>query len=472
MKPSEFLSYLKEKSAEFLDLKFVDPLGTWQHCTYPVSGLNEALLEEGFGFDASSIRMWQSVMHSDMIAIPDLSTARVDPFFEAVTVSVLGNVYDPVTREPYHRDPRNIAGKGMDYLNKSKIGDSLQIGPEPEFFIFDEVRFTQTQNMGFYQIDSVEGAWNTNRMEEPNLGHKASYQGGYFPVAPTDTFSDLRGEMCRVLDRLGIEVEAHHHEVATGGQSEIDMKFADFFTMADQLKWYKYVVKNVARKHGKTATFMPKPIVDDYGSGMHIHFSLWRDGQNLFAGNGEHYAGLSEIAIYAIGGILKHTPSLLAFAAPTTNSYRRLVPGYEAPVNLVYSASNRSAAVRIPMYSQDPRSKRIEFRCPDSAANGYLTFTALLMAVLDGIERKLDPGKPLEKNIYQLGSKEKNRIKSVPVSLRQSLKALERDHDYLLKEDVFTEDFIDAYIKYKMTYEVDKLASKTHPFEFSLYYDN
>ncbi len=470
MSPKDFFEFAKKHSAEMMDLKFVDLLGTWQHCSYPIDDLDESMFTEGLGFDGSSIRGWQGIESSDMLAVPNPETAVIDPFFEKPTVSVLANIVDPITKEKYEKDPRHVAEKGVDYLKKSGIGDTAYVGPEPEFFIFDEIRYQQSQNMGFYQIDSVEGAWNTNRIEEPNLGYKPSYKGGYFPVSPTDTYHDLRGEMVYVMRSLGIVVEAHHHEVATAGQSEIDMKYAELLKMADQFKWYKYIIKNIAKRNGKTVTFMPKPVFDDNGSGMHVHFSLWKAGKNVFAG--DKYAGMSQEGIWAIGGILKHAPAILAFAAPTTNSYRRLVPGFEAPVNLVYSARNRSAAVRIPMYSTNPKTKRFEFRCPDPTCNGYLTFTAMLMAVLDGIQNKIDPGEPLDKNIYALTPEEYAKIHSVPGSLAESLNALESDHEFLTKGGVFTEGLISAYIEYKRDNELAELALRPHPFEFELYYDN
>ena len=468
--PKEFFDFAKKHGAEMVDLKFVDLLGTWQHCSYPIETWDEDTFKEGVGFDGSSIRGWQSIDSSDMLAVPDPSTAQIDPFFAEPTVSVLANIVDPVTLERYSRDPRNIAHKGIEYLKSTGIADTCFIGPEPEFFIFDEVLYDQKQNTAFYKIDSVEGAWNTNRIEEPNLGYKPSYKGGYFPVSPTDTYHDLRGEMVKEMRKLGIVVEAHHHEVGTGGQAEIDMKFADLLTMADQFMWYKYIIKNVARRYGKTVTFMAKPIFEDNGSGMHTHFSLWNKGKPLFAGKG--YAGMSEMALHAIGGILKHAAAILAFAAPTINSYRRLVPGYEAPVNLVYSQRNRSASVRIPMYSNNPKAKRFEFRCPDPTANGYLMFTAMLMAVLDGIENKIDPGKPLDKDIYTLPPKELARTKKVPGSLREALEALEKDHAFLTKGGVFTDDLIETWIEYKRENELQPMALRPHPYEFFLYYDN
>jgi glutamine synthetase len=470
MTTSEFFEFARKHNAEMVDLKFVDLLGTWQHCTYPIETWDDNTFKEGLGFDGSSIRGWQGIHVSDMLAIPDTDTAVIDPFFEKPTVSVIANIVDPVTLERYTRDPRYVAQKGAQYLKQSGVGDTAYFGPEPEFFIFDEVRYAQTTNMGFYQIDSIEGAWNSNRIEEPNLGYKPSYKGGYFPVSPTDTYHDLRGEMVRIMRSIGIVVEAHHHEVATGGQSEIDMQYADLQKMGDQFIWYKYIIKNVARNHGKTVTFMPKPIIEDNGSGMHIHFSIWKNKKNMFAGN--KYANLSQEALWAIGGLLKHAPALLAFAAPTTNSYRRLVPGFEAPVNLVYSARNRSAAIRIPMYSDNPKARRLEFRCPDPTCNGYLIFAAMLMAALDGIENKIEPGQPLDKNIYELTEKDLARIPSVPGSLAQVLNALEKDQKFLTKGEVFTNDLIETYIDYKRENEIKEIAKRTHPYEFALYYDN
>jgi glutamine synthetase len=468
--PKDFFAMAKKHDAEMVDLKFVDLLGTWQHCSFPIDTWDDGTFEEGVGFDGSSIRGWQDIHQSDMLAIPDITTAQLDPFFLEPTVSVLANIVDPISKEPYSRDPRHVTHKAIEYLKKTGIADTCYIGPEPEFFIFDEIRFEQRQNMGFYQIDSIEGAWNTNRIEEPNLGYKPSYKGGYFPVSPTDTYHDLRGEMTNTMRRLGIVVEAHHHEVGTAGQSEIDMKFADLQRMADQFMWYKYIIKNVAKRHGKTVTFMPKPIYEDNGSGMHTHFSLWKDGQPLFAG--DQYAGLSQMALHGIGGLLKHAAAVLAFAAPTTNSYRRLVPGFEAPVNLAYSQRNRSAAVRIPMYSENPKAKRFEFRCPDPSCNGYLMFSALMMAVLDGIENELDPGEPLDVDIYKLSASERAATPKVPASLEEALNVLEEDHEFLTKDGVFTEDLIQTYIDYKIENELNEMALRPHPFEFFLYYDS
>ncbi|MBD3376792.1 type I glutamate--ammonia ligase [candidate division KSB1 bacterium] len=470
MTPKEFFEFAKRHNAEMVDLKFTDLLGSWQHCTFPVETWDEDTFKDGVGFDGSSIRGWQGIHMSDMLAVPIADSAALDPFFKEPTVSVVANIVDPVTKEYYSRDPRYVAIKGLDYLKSSGIADACFIGPEPEFFIFDEIRFDQTQNMGFYQIDSVEGAWNTNRIEEPNLGYKPSYKGGYFPVSPTDTYHDLRTEMVNEMRKIGIVVEAHHHEVGTGGQAEIDMKFTDLLKMSDQLMWYKYIIKNVARRNGKTVTFMPKPIFEDNGSGMHTHLSLWKNGKPLFAGDG--YAGMSDLALHAIGGVLKHAAAILAFAAPTANSYRRLVPGFEAPVNLVMSARNRSAAVRIPMYHGNPKAKRFEFRCPDPSGNGYLSFTALMMAAIDGIQNKIDPGDPLDRDIYDMTKNELEAYPKVPGNLSEALDALESDHEFLKKGNVFTDDLIEAWIDYKRTNELDELALRPHPYEFFLYYDN
>jgi len=469
MTPKQFFEYAKKHDAKMMDLKFVDLLGTWQHCSYPIETLDEGIFEEGLGFDGSSIRGWQEIHQSDMMAVCDPDTALIDPFFAEPTVSVLAHIVDPETREDYGKCPRHVVRRAADYLKETKIGDTCYVGPEPEFFVFDEVRYEQNQHRGYYQIDSVEGAWNTARFEEPNLGYKPSFKGGYFPVSPTDTYHDLRGEMSYELMKLGIRIEAHHHEVATAGQAEIDMEYAELTKMADQFMWYKYVIKNVAKKHGKTVTFMPKPVFEDNGSGMHSHMSLWKGKKNLFAG--KEYAGLSEMALHAVGGLLKHAPAVLAFAAPTTNSYRRLVPGFEAPVNLVLSARNRSASIRIPMYSKSEKAKRIEFRCPDPTANGYLAWSAMLMAMIDGIQNKIDPGKPLDKNIYELSGKELARIPKVPGSLEESILALEKDHKFLLQGGVFTEELVRSWIDWKTEEELKQLALRPHPHEFALYYD-
>jgi glutamine synthetase len=470
MTPKEFFAFAKKHGAEMVDLKFVDLLGTWQHCSFPVDVLDEDTFVEGLGFDGSSIRGWQGIHMSDMMAVPDPDTACLDPFFARPTVSVIANIVDPVSREDYTRDPRYVARKAEAHLKKTGIADTACVGPEPEFFIFDEVRYEQNQHRGMYEIDSVEGSWNTARFEEPNLGYKPSFKGGYFPVSPTDTLHDIRGEMVYEMRKIGIVVEAHHHEVATAGQSEIDMKFTNLVKMADQLMWFKYICRNVAKRHGKTVTFMPKPVFQDNGSGMHTHFSLWKGGKPLFAGKG--YAGLSDLALHAAGGLLKHAATVLAFAAPTTNSYRRLVPGFEAPVNLCISARNRSAGIRIPMYSANPKAKRLEFRPPDPSCNGYLTFSAMLMAALDGIKHKTDPGKPLDRDIYEMTKEELAQTAKTPGSLEEAIVALENDHDFLLAGDVFTPDLVEAWISWKREKELDEIHLRPHPHEFHLYYDS
>jgi glutamine synthetase len=470
MTPEEFFAFAKKHGAEMVDLKFTDLLGTWQHCSFPLETWDKGTFEEGVGFDGSSIRGWQGIHVSDMLAVPDPDTAAIDPFFADPTVSVIANIVDPVTHEDYTRDPRHVARKGEEFLKGTGIADTCFIGPEPEFFIFDEVRYEQNQHTGMYRIDSVEGAWNTARFEEPNLGYKPGFKGGYFPVSPTDTYHDLRGEMVNVMRRLGIVIEAHHHEVATAGQAEIDMKFEPLLKMGDQFMWYKYIIKNVAKRHGKTVTFMPKPVFEDNGSGMHSHMSLWKDGKPLFADDG--YAGLSTIGLHSSGGPLNHAPATLAFTAPRNNSYRRLVPGFEAPVNLVMSARNRSAGVRIPMYSDNPKAKRLEFRCPDPTANGYLAWTAMLMAAIDGIRNEIDPGEPLDRDIYEMTAAELAEYRHTPGTLEEAIDALEEDHAFLLKGNVFTEDVVQTWIDWKRTEELKPLALRPHPFEFHLYYDS
>jgi glutamine synthetase len=469
MTPEEVLAFAKENGAKVVDLRFMDYPGLWQHFTVPMSELDESNFEDGYGFDGSSIRGWQPIHASDMLVIPDPTTAKMDPFYAEPTLTLICNIVDPITREPYSRDPRYIAAKTEAYLKSTGIGDTVFIGPEAEFFIFDDVRFESAKNGAFYQIDSIEGTWNTGRDEKPNLGYKPRHKEGYFPVPPTDKFQDLRTEMLLVLESLGIDIEAQHHEVATAGQGEIDMRFKPLLIMSDQLMWFKYVLKNVAYKHGHTVTFMPKPIFEDNGTGMHTHVSIWKDGKPLFAG--DKYAGVSQEALWAIGGILKHAKALCAFTNPTTNSYKRLVPGFEAPVNLAYSGRNRSAAVRIPMYSDSPKAKRIEFRTPDPSCNGYLAFSAIVMAVLDGIQNKIDPGDPLDKNIYDLPPEELAELESAPGSLEEALAALDADREFLLKGDVFTKDAIDMWIQYKTEEEVNPVRLRPHPHEFYLYYD-
>ena len=467
--PADVLKVIREKGVQIVDLRFTDFPGQWQHTSFPAGFLEESSFEDGLGFDGSSIRGWQGINESDMLIMPDASTAFIDPFSSIPTLVLICSIQDPITRESYSRDPRNVARKALAYVNSTGLADTAFFGPEAEFFVFDDVRYADGPNHASYLVDSVEGAWNTGRDEGPNLGHKVRYKEGYFPVPPTDTLMDLRSEMLLTMQECGLTVECHHHEVGTAGQCEIDLKFAPIVEMADQLILYKYIVKNVARKHGKAATFMPKPVFTDNGSGMHTHFSLWKDGTPLFAG--DKYAGLSEMALHAIGGILAHAPALVAMTNPTTNSYRRLVPGFEAPNRLAYSSRNRSAAVRIPMYSPSPKAKRIEFRCPDPTCNPYLAFSALMMAALDGIQNKIDPGNPLDKNIYDLPPEESRKVPTTPGSLEESLQNLENDHQFLLKGDVFTEDVIQTWIEYKREVEVDALRVRPHPHEFHLYFD-
>ncbi len=469
MTPKEVLALCREKDVKAVDLRFMDFPGLWQHFTIPVSKLDEEVFEEGLGFDGSSIRGWQAINESDMLVVPQPETAMIDPFAELTTLSMICNIQDPITREDYSRDPRNVARKAVNYMKSTGIGDTCFIGPEAEFFIFDDIRFEQTPNAGFYYIDSVEGQWNRGRDEGPNLGSKLRYKEGYFPVPPADQMMNIRNEMMNYLIDSGIEVEAQHHEVGTAGQSEIDMTFDTLVDMADKMMMYKYIIKNVARKHNKLVTFMPKPIYSDNGSGMHTHISLWKADQPLFAGNG--YAGLSDAALYAIGGLLKHAAAICAFTNPTTNSYKRLVPGFEAPVNLAYSQRNRSAAVRIPMYSASPKAKRVEFRCPDPSCNPYLAFAAILMASLDGIQNKIDPGEPLDKDIYDLTPEELQDVPTTPGTLEEALRGLREDHEFLLRGDVFTPDVIDTWIWYKTENEVDQLKLRPHPFEFCMYAD-
>jgi len=470
MTPKEVVKFVKDKGIKIIDFRFVDMPGLWQHFAMNAKMLEEDMFEEGVGFDGSSIRGFQKIQESDMLLIPDSTSAFVDPFSSFPQLNLICNVKDPVTLQPYSRDPRYIAQKAENYLKSTGIGDTCYFGPEAEFFVFDDIRFNQSQNEGFYFIDSKEGFWNAGRDEKPNLGYKIRYKEGYFPVPPADSLQDLRSEMMLTMEEIGVHVEVHHHEVATAGQCEIDMHFDTLTVMGDNLLKYKYVVKNVANKHGKTATLMPKPLFMDNGSGMHVHQSIWKGGKNVFYEAGG-YADLSKSAIYYIGGILKHAPALLAFCAPTTNSYRRLVPGYEAPINLIYSQRNRSASVRIPAYSRSEKAKRIEVRFPDPSCNGYLAFSALLMAGLDGIQNKIVPPDPIDKDLYDLEPEEKAHVKSTPGSLEEVLNSLERDHEFLLKGDVFTKDVIETWIDYKRTKEVDAIRLRPHPYEFSLYYD-
>jgi glutamine synthetase len=468
MSPKEVIEFAKKNKVKVADLKFVDMLGTWQHFTIPMSELTEDLFKDGSGFDGSSIRGWRAINNSDMLAIPDPSTMCLDPFTAVTTLSMACNIVDPITRENYDRDPRFIAQKAERYLKSTKIGDASYWGPEAEFFIFDQVRFDQNSHSSYYFVDSEEGIWNAGQ-EGMNLGSKIRYKEGYFPVAPVDTQQDIRTEMILEMENAGIVVEKHHHEVATAGQAEIDVRFDTMVKMADWMMMYKYIVKNVARRHNKTATFMPKPIFGDNGSGMHTHQSIWKDGKPLFAG--KEYAGVSQMCIHYIGGILKHAPALAAFTNPTTNSYKRLTPGYEAPVLLAYSSRNRSAGIRIPMYSPSPKAKRIEVRFPDPTTNPYLAFPAMLLAGLDGIQNKIDPGAPMDKDLYDLEPREAAKIPTMPGSLEEALRNLEKDHEFLLKGGVFSEDFIETWIAHKRTKEVDALRLRPHPFEYFMYYD-
>ncbi len=470
MQARDVMALIKEKGIRAVDIRFIDLPGLWQHFTLSTKEFSEDAFEEGLGFDGSSIRGFQEIQESDMLLMPDPSTAFVDPFAEAATLVLIANVKDPVTGESYSRDPRYIAQKAESYLKSTGIGDTAYFGPEPEFFILDDVRFSQGYDHGFYYVDSKEGFWNSGKDEGPNLGYKPRYKEGYFPVPPMDSHQDLRTEMMLELENVGVDVEVHHHEVATAGQAEIDMRFDSLVSMGDKLLKYKYVVKQVARRHGKTVTFMPKPIFQDNGSGMHVHQSIWKGSSNTFFEAGT-YADLSKTALYYIGGILKHAPALLAFCNPTTNSYRRLVPGYEAPINLIYSQRNRSAAVRIPAYSRSEKAKRIECRFPDPTCNGYLAFSAMLMAGLDGIQNKIIPPGPLDKDLYDLPAEEMAKIASTPGSLADVLDRLEADHEFLLKGDVFTPDVIENWIAYKRVNEVDAIRLRPHPWEFALYFD-
>jgi glutamine synthetase len=468
MDPKAAIEFGAKNGAKILDVRFTDLPGLWQHVSYPIHELKEDVFKEGYGFDGSSIRGWQSIHESDMLLMPDPNTAFMDPFREAPTLIMLADVVDPLTKKPYGRDPRFIARNAESYLAKSGIADQAFFGAEAEFFIFDSIRFDQAAQHGFYYIDSDEGRWNSGR-EEHNLGYRPRFKEGYFPAPPTDHFQDLRTDMVTQMMACGMNVECHHHEVATAGQCEIDLRFDTLLQSADNMMKYKYIIKSVAHQYGKTVTFMPKPIFGDNGSGMHTHQSLWQKGNPLFAG--DKYAGLSQAALWYAGGLLKHARSISAFSAPTTNSYKRLVPGYEAPVNLAYSSRNRSAAVRIPMYSASPKAKRLEFRPPDPSCNAYLAFSAMLMAGLDGIENKIDPGQPLDKDIFELSAEESEKVPSMPGSLDEALKALSDDHQYLLKGDVFTQDLIDLWIEYKTKNEADAVRMRPHPYEFHLYYD-
>lgn len=468
MTPKEVLEFAKTNKVEMVDFKFVDFPGTWQHFAIPIGELTEAVMAEGSGFDGSSIRGWQAINDSDMLAVPDPNTAIMDPFTKIPTLSLTCNIKDPVTEKPYPKDPRYIAEQAEAYLKATSIGDVAYFGPEAEFFIFDGVRFDQNAQSGYYFVHSEEGVWNSGA-EGNNLGYKPRHKEGYFPVPPTDSQEDIRSEMVREMEKAGIIIEKQHHEVATAGQAEIDMRFTSLTRMADQLMLYKYICKNVAKRYNKTVTFMPKPLFGDNGSGMHTHQSIWKKGEPLFAGN--EYAGVSQTCLFYIGGILKHAHALAALTNPTTNSYKRLTPGFEAPVNLAYSSRNRSASIRIPMYSKNPKTKRIEVRFPDPLCNPYLAFSAMLMAGLDGIENKIDPGPPVDKDLYSLKGKEAEALRTMPGSLDEALAALEADHDFLLKGGVFTEDLLTTWIAYKREREIDAIRLRPHPYEFFLYYD-
>ncbi|GAB4214055.1 MAG: type I glutamate--ammonia ligase [Synechococcales cyanobacterium] len=468
--PQEVLQLIRDTGIQIVDLKFVDLPGTWQHCSFYYDQIDEDSFSTGLAFDGSSIRGWKAINESDMLMVPDPTTAWVDPFAKEPTLSLTCSIKEPRTGAPYARDPRSIAQKAVDYLKSTGIADMPFFGPEAEFFIFDDVRYDQTQNSGYYFVDSVEGRWNSGREETGgNLGYKPNYKQGYFPVPPTDSQQDIRTEMLLTMGKLGVPIEKHHHEVATGGQAELGYRFAPLVQAADYMMIYKYVIRNVARKYGKTVTFMPKPLFNDNGTGMHTHQSLWKDGQPLFFGDG--YANLSKMALNYIGGILKHAPALLAFTNPSTNSYKRLVPGFEAPVNLAYSQGNRSASIRIPITGSNPKAKRLEFRCPDATANPYLAFAAMLCAGIDGIKNEIDPGSPLDKDIYDLSPEELASVPSTPGSLAEALQNLKNDNEFLTSGGVFTEDLIETWITYKIDNEINPMALRPHPYEYALYYD-
>ena len=467
----DLLAYIKKEGVEFVDVRFCDLPGIQQHFSVPVSSFGEEVFSDGLMFDGSSIRGFQAIHESDMSLMPDPTTAYIDPFRRDKTLALSFFIHDPLTGEAYSRDPRNIARKAEAYLRSTGIGDTAFFAPEAEFYVFDDVRFETKANAGYYSIDSVAGAWNTGREEEGgNQGYKVRYKGGYFPVSPVDHFADLRAEMSKALEAAGLLVERQHHEVGTAGQAEINYRFNSLLDAADDVMKFKYIIRNVAYQAGKTATFMPKPIFGDNGSGMHCHQSLWADGEPLFYDEAG-YAGLSDMARYYIGGILRHAPSLLAFTNPTVNSYHRLVPGFEAPVNLVYSQRNRSACIRIPITGANPKAKRIEFRCPDPSANPYLAFSAMLLAGLDGIKNKIEPAEPIDKDLYELPPDEHADIDVVPTSLGAVMDSLEADHEFLLQGDVFTADLIETWIDYKRTNEILPIAARPHPHEFELYYD-
>lgn len=468
--PADVLKMIQDNNIQIVDLKFIDMPGIWQHCSFYYDQIDESSFVDGVPFDGSSIRGWKAINESDMSMVPDPATAWIDPFYAEPTLSLICSIKEPRTGEWYSRDPRSIARKALEFLNQTGIGDSAFFGPEAEFFIFDDVRFDQTENKSYYYVDSIEGRWNTGREEEGgNLGYKPRYKEGYFPVGPTDTLQDMRTEMLLTMGKCGVPIEKHHHEVATGGQNELGIRFSTLVEAADSLMIYKYVIKNVAKKYGKSVTFMPKPLFNDNGSGMHTHMSIWKEGQPCFWG--DSYANLSPMGLHAIGGILKHAPALLALTNPTTNSYKRLVPGFEAPVNLAYSQGNRSASVRIPLSGSNPKAKRFEFRCPDATCNPYLAFAAMLCAAIDGIKNEIHPGDPLDVDIYDLSPEELSKIPSTPGSLEAALEALEKDQSFLTDSGVFTGDFIQTWIEYKLDNEVNPMRLRPHPYEFALYYD-
>jgi glutamine synthetase len=467
--PREVLAFLREHEVKAVDLRFMDFPGQWKHFTVPAEVIDEAVFEDGHGFDGSSIRGWKEINESDMLLVPQADTLFLDPFCKDITLAMICNIQDPLTKEDYTKDPRNVARKAVNYMKLTGVADAAYFGPSMEFFIFDDVKFDQTTHSAFYYVDSGEGQWNSGRDERPNLGSKIPYRQGYFPCAPQDALHDLRSEMMLAMMQCGMTVESHHHEKASGGQCAINIRYDDLVPIADNVLKYKYIVKNVARRHGKTATFMPKPLFEDFGSGMHVHMSLWKNGTNLFYGS--DYSNLSETAIYAMGGLLKHAPALCAITNPTTNSYKRLVPGFEAPVNLAYSQRNRSAAIRIPVYSSRAKSKRLEYRIPDGAANPYLAFAGMLMAMLDGVRNKIHPGPPLDKDIYDLPPEELKDLAKTPQTLDEALVALEKDHEFLLHGGVFTEDVIETWIAYKRNAEVASVRVRPHPYEFALYFD-
>jgi glutamine synthetase len=469
--PEDVIRQARDAGVQVVDVRFCDLPGTWQHFSVPVKELKPDMFDEGLGFDGSSIRGFQAIHESDMLLFADPASAFVDPCLKVPTLALVCDVADPVTGKPYTRDPRFVARKAEEYLVKSGVATTSYWGPEAEFYIFNSVRFDQNAHEGYYHIDAEEGIWNSGRDGgTPNQAHRPRHKEGYFPVPPVDKLQDLRSKIMLAMEAAGIDVEVHHHEVGTAGQTEIDMRFSTLVRMADQVMMYKYIVKNVCDQYGYTATFMPKPLFGDNGSGMHVHQSLWKNDQNLFfAADG--YGLISEAARFYIGGLIKHAPALLAFAAPTTNSYRRLVPGFEAPINLIYSQRNRSAICRIPVYSRSPKAKRIEFRAPDPSCNPYLTFAALLMAGLDGLKNRIEPPAPIDKDLYELEPQERKFVKNTPGSLTEVLDALAKDHKFLLEGGVFTEDLIDTWIGYKRQKEVDPVQLRPHPYEFFLYYD-